>query len=79
MWSTDPQPTATIPADGLLDSIGTVSPASESAFEGSGATPSIPQGPCVACGSPLAQRWEAPGGPVRLCAPCATFEGLGCP
>ncbi|MSX35449.1 MAG: hypothetical protein F2947_09920 [Actinobacteria bacterium] len=36
-------------------------------------------GPCMACGLPNARSWETPDGPARLCPPCATLNGIGCP
>ena len=36
-------------------------------------------GPCLACGLPNARSWETPDGPARLCPPCATLNGIGCP
>lgn len=41
-----------------------------------------PAGPgdgCEACGSPQARSWSTPDGPARLCPPCATLNGIGCP
>lgn len=38
-----------------------------------------PDGPCLSCGSPNARIWQTPDGPARLCPPCATLNGLGCP
>lgn len=34
---------------------------------------------CEACGSPHARSWSTPDGPARLCPPCATLNGIGCP
>ncbi|MFN6118684.1 MAG: hypothetical protein ACK5CE_03455 [Actinomycetes bacterium] len=34
---------------------------------------------CMSCGSPTARSWSTPDGPARLCPPCATLHGLGCP
>ena len=34
---------------------------------------------CLSCGSPQARVWSTPDGPARLCPPCATLHGLGCP
>lgn len=36
-------------------------------------------GPCQSCGAPQARWWSSPDGPARLCPPCATLQGLGCP
>jgi hypothetical protein len=36
-------------------------------------------GGCEACGSPQARTWATPDGPARLCPPCATLNGIGCP
>jgi hypothetical protein len=36
-------------------------------------------GPCASCGSPQAKVWSTPDGPARLCPPCATLNGIGCP
>lgn len=36
-------------------------------------------GPCMSCGSPNARIWHTPDGPARLCPPCATLNGIGCP
>jgi hypothetical protein len=36
-------------------------------------------GACEACGSPQARSWSTPDGPARLCPPCATLNGIGCP
>jgi hypothetical protein len=36
-------------------------------------------GGCEACGSPHARTWSTADGPARLCPPCATLHGLGCP
>lgn len=36
-------------------------------------------GPCMSCGSPNARIWHTPEGPARLCPPCATLNGIGCP
>lgn len=42
--------------------------------------PAAPQeGPCESCGSPQARSWSTPEGPARLCPPCATLNGIGCP
>jgi len=41
--------------------------------------PAGDDGPCAGCGSPFSTRYAAPGGPVRLCPPCATLADLGCP
>lgn len=38
-----------------------------------------PQGPCMACGAPDARIYGSADGPARLCPPCATLNGLGCP
>ncbi|MCX6509874.1 MAG: hypothetical protein NT081_03550 [Actinobacteria bacterium] len=38
-----------------------------------------PNGPCMACGIPNARLWQTPDGPARLCPPCATLNGIGCP
>jgi hypothetical protein len=38
-----------------------------------------PDGPCESCGSPQARPWSTPEGPARLCPPCATLNGIGCP
>ncbi len=38
-----------------------------------------PEGPCESCGSPQARAWSTPDGPARLCPPCATLNGIGCP
>jgi hypothetical protein len=47
----------------------------------SGALPRVapPEGPCEACGSPQAKAWSTADGPARLCPPCATLNGIGCP
>jgi hypothetical protein len=37
------------------------------------------EGGCEACGSPQARSWSTPDGPARLCPPCATLNGIGCP
>jgi hypothetical protein len=34
---------------------------------------------CASCGSPHASTMDTPEGPARLCPPCATLHGLGCP
>lgn len=38
-----------------------------------------PHGPCMACGAPNARIYGSVDGPARLCPPCATLNGLGCP
>ena len=38
-----------------------------------------PAGPCVACGSVYARTWVTADGRARLCPPCATLHGIGCP
>lgn len=38
-----------------------------------------PHGPCMACGAPNARIYGSADGPARLCPPCATLDGLGCP
>lgn len=38
-----------------------------------------PHGPCMACGAPNARIYGSADGPARLCPPCATLNGLGCP
>ncbi|MFP5487380.1 MAG: hypothetical protein ACLGHQ_03635 [Acidimicrobiia bacterium] len=35
--------------------------------------------PCVSCGSSTAVWFSTPEGRARLCPPCATLHGLGCP
>jgi hypothetical protein len=37
------------------------------------------RGGCEACGSPQARSWSTTDGPARLCPPCATLNGIGCP
>ena len=37
------------------------------------------KGPCQSCGSPQARMWGTRDGAARLCPPCATLHGLGCP
>jgi hypothetical protein len=44
-----------------------------------GRTPGGPTGGCASCGAPQASMMDTPEGPARLCAPCATLHGLGCP
>lgn len=34
---------------------------------------------CMMCGSPQARNFDTPDGRARLCPPCATEQGLGCP
>ncbi|MBI4934866.1 MAG: hypothetical protein HY828_13370 [Actinobacteria bacterium] len=34
---------------------------------------------CMSCGTPHARNWRTPDGVARLCQPCATLHGLGCP
>ena len=34
---------------------------------------------CASCGAPHASMMDTPEGPARLCPPCATLHGLGCP
>ncbi|MDO8362446.1 MAG: hypothetical protein Q7V88_06080 [Actinomycetota bacterium] len=36
-------------------------------------------GPCLSCGSSQARTWGTGQGAARLCPPCATLHGLGCP
>ncbi|HRA82827.1 MAG: hypothetical protein ACH37H_00035 [Ilumatobacteraceae bacterium] len=38
-----------------------------------------PSGPCLACGTPQARTWQTANGLARLCPPCATLHGIGCP
>jgi taurine dioxygenase len=38
-----------------------------------------PNGPCQSCGVPHARTWDTGGGRARLCPPCATLNGIGCP
>lgn len=42
-------------------------------------TASGSDGSCESCGSPQARVWSTPEGPARLCPPCATLNGIGCP
>ncbi|MFZ8996938.1 MAG: hypothetical protein ACO225_00660 [Ilumatobacteraceae bacterium] len=35
--------------------------------------------PCLSCGSATAVWFSTPEGRARLCPPCATLHGLGCP
>lgn len=34
---------------------------------------------CESCGTPQARMWSTPQGRARLCPPCATLHGIGCP
>jgi glyoxylase-like metal-dependent hydrolase (beta-lactamase superfamily II) len=34
---------------------------------------------CMVCGSPQVRHFDTPDGRARLCPPCATEQGLGCP
>jgi len=56
-----------------------VTPEDPAAGEAPVAVPRPGPEPCAACGSPVATRHAAPGGPVWLCPACAAFDGLGCP
>ena len=42
-------------------------------------TDQVEGGVCASCGAPHAREWSTPEGPARLCPPCATLHGLGCP
>jgi hypothetical protein len=46
---------------------------------GARAAATAPVGACEACGSPQARSWSTPDGSARLCPPCATLNGIGCP
>jgi hypothetical protein len=43
------------------------------------AQPFDPTGPCIGCGSRVAQTYDGPDGRVRLCPACAVSADLGCP
>ena len=38
-----------------------------------------PSTACLSCGTPQARMWSTPQGAARLCPPCATLHGIGCP
>lgn len=45
----------------------------------SGARKADDSGPCMSCGSHLAENWSTSDGVAVLCRECATLHGLGCP